>query len=812
MGEIRIKRDISDAIVYGIHIDPNIQDPSNAVTYLEDAVGMIPASMGSTSFNAGSWADAFFMPKPCMVRYDGTVDYYLDPLDYSKKADGTASDIADPNYGGNAMMEWGLIWYKFDTENLEEGEVNFYVSNKQVDNSYHCWCNYDADGNIIPHFYTAIYNGTGTDKLRSISGVQLTPTNGSGNTTGQQEISRAMANNTTTKTEWYIDVLADRELINMLLVLIGKSLNVQAVFGRGLDSGDQATKEAYVTGTLDNKGLFWGVTDNGNNAVKVFGIENYWGCVWHRVAGMVSVHDATTNSNTVKIKLTHSTVDGTTVDGFNSTGNGYIDTGVEVATNVGVYIRKMKYFDKGYSPLLTTGGSATKYYSDYTYVNYVSTYCLLAGGCPGNGLGAGPFCFNLSDGFSGSHWYIAACLSLKPRAKVPYNPDWDNLPAHQFVNGQFVDIPTHHYTNGRWQGELTSQSPLKFRADGEMLDWRVEGRTSGNLFDINGDIARESSGSIEISENQIIITVSATWGRDYVVFDKIFNPGLYTIKIISSSNTSGAPYSIGFLSTTPLPGWTYNEYYAAYVKDFDKNNTLIIRTTESMRIGFRCISSQTGQKVTLSNIKILEGAYTPETIPEDEPYGVGNWDETAKKYRIPIWVEGKNLFDGEWKQGTILSPSSAIRVSNKNAISLKTNTVYTIGVRGSSIIQYALVYRDRDGKVTYDSGWFSMAYPVFSSTAEGTTAEILIRRSDAGSITPVSEEILNLKVIFIEGTYTSSTIPLYEVNIFTDHQLMDGDSIDFSTTETTIPLATGNNTLTVDTAVKPKSVFVKFEG
>lgn len=442
-----------ETIVYGFHVDPSVQDPSNAVTYLEDAVGMTSASMESTSFNAGSWADAFFIPNPCMVRYDGTVDYYLDPADYSKRADGTASDIADPNYAGNAMMEWGLIWYKFDTENLEEGEVNFYVSNKQVDDSYHCWCNYDADGNIIPHFYTAIYNGTGTDKLRSISGVQLTPTNGSGNATGQQEISRAMANNTTTKTEWYIDVLADRELINMLLVLIGKSLNVQAVFGRGLDSGDQATKEAYVTGTLDNKGLFWGVTDNGNNAVKVFGIENYWGCVWHRVAGMVSVHDATTNSNTVKIKLTHSTVDGTTVNGFNSTGNGYIDTGVEVAADVGVYIRKMKYFDKGYTPLLTTGGSPATYYSDYTYVNYVDTYYLQAGGCSENGLAAGPFYFVLRNWFSRSHWNLAACLSLKPRAKVPYNPhngvgDWDETEQKYVVpvtvNGTTTNIFTDH--------------------------------------------------------------------------------------------------------------------------------------------------------------------------------------------------------------------------------------------------------------------------------------------------------------------------------------------------------------------------------
>ena len=61
-----------------------------------------------------------------------------------------------------------------------------------------------------------------------------------------------------------------------------------------------------------------------------------------------------------------------------------------------------------------------------------------------------------------------------------YQPYFLNRPAHQYVNGEWIDIPTHHFISGRWQGELTSQSPLKFRADGEMLDWRVEGRTSGN--------------------------------------------------------------------------------------------------------------------------------------------------------------------------------------------------------------------------------------------------------------------------------------------------------------------------------------------
>lgn len=46
------------------------------------------------------------MPRPCMLKSDGTVDYYLDPDDYTKKEDGeTPSDIANVNYNGNAMME-----------------------------------------------------------------------------------------------------------------------------------------------------------------------------------------------------------------------------------------------------------------------------------------------------------------------------------------------------------------------------------------------------------------------------------------------------------------------------------------------------------------------------------------------------------------------------------------------------------------------------------------------------------------------------------------------------------------------------------
>jgi hypothetical protein len=395
--------------VYGWHVDPNESNPDSAVTYLKDAIGMTPAAMGATTFDYGSWADAWFMPKPCMVKSDGTVDYYLDPNDYTKKADGTASDVADLTYDGNAMMEWPLIWYKYEGTSVA-GEGYFYVANAKIDDSYHCWCNYDADGNIINHFYTAIYNGTGTTKLRSMSGVATTNANGCGKTSGSTEVTRATANNTTDKTEWYIDVFCDRMLINGLCILISKSLNSQAKFGNGLVTGSETGKNDYTTGDLNDKGLFWGDITNQTAGVKVFGMENWWGLVWHRTAGCVGL----ANGN-YAIKQTWSTVDGSSTTGYNSSGDGYIAAGIRPG-NSEQYVKQMTYANDCYLPLLASGATSTTYYCDYWYTANTSLTYLLVGGYAGASAYAGLSDFRLSDAFSRAYWDIGACLSLKPLA------------------------------------------------------------------------------------------------------------------------------------------------------------------------------------------------------------------------------------------------------------------------------------------------------------------------------------------------------------------------------------------------------------
>ena len=388
-----------EAKIYGFNILKNESDPAARVVYTDDAIGMTPAGIsGTDTFSYGSWKDAFFIPRPCMIKSNGKVDYYLDPNDFKKKLNGTASDVTNLAYDGNAMMEWDKMYWKYIPAD-DEIEGGFRVSNVKVDDTYHCWCNYDMNDNIIDHFYTAIYTGTGTTKLRSMSGVQLLPANGNGSTTTTQETTRALANGD----GWYIETWADRMLMSSLLILMGKSTNTQAVFGAGLTAGSQTAKEQYITGTLDDKGLFYSST-SADVACKCFGMENFFGCQWNRVAGCISV------DRDVKVKLTWGKADGSDTIGYNQTGAGYMSIGTVPDTNS--YAKSMAFADKGFMTS-AVNGSATTYWCDGFYQNTGTRY-LLVGGYSNGGVNAGAFCFSLGNAPSSADWSLGASLSFKP--------------------------------------------------------------------------------------------------------------------------------------------------------------------------------------------------------------------------------------------------------------------------------------------------------------------------------------------------------------------------------------------------------------
>jgi len=375
-------------VVYGFRIRVE-QDSSCSVSYLEDAIGATPAFMNFSNgcFNYGSWKKAFFMPRPCMLKFDGTVDYYLDPDDFEYRSDGvTPSDVANENYEGNAMIEWNKIYYKIVPLEGRDGCADIFISDHKADNDYVCYSFIDNNGNEKDHFYTPIYNGTVINgKLRSLSAKTHTV-----NVAENVLCNYAEANGD----GWSAETYVDRVLINCLLVLMGKSLNSQKIYGYGHYTGGSSASSNYKTGLLNRRGMFWGST--GNTGVKVFGMENYYGEVWRPNLGVMNL------KGKYYIKL-HGP--------YNTTGEGYTEAG-NVPNASASYITKMN-FDNNLMLPIAVGGSENTYYADGMWSNNSQDDMLFSGGSSGVGLVVGAFTFTVADVASISIWAYGASCSYR---------------------------------------------------------------------------------------------------------------------------------------------------------------------------------------------------------------------------------------------------------------------------------------------------------------------------------------------------------------------------------------------------------------
>jgi hypothetical protein len=372
---------------YGFRIDQNNSDSDTCVEYLYDAIGMTPAHMDFTNdvFDYGSWQDAWFIKDayPVALRFDGTEDYKLDPNDYAKKLDGTPSDIYDSTYQGNFMMAFPRVWFK----RYEVGTYNYIeVSNIQLDDDFKAYAHTDKDGALKDYIYLPLFKGAiVNEKLRSIAGV--TP---SGFTTAQQEITATSA----CGEGWQIWDWLSREMICDLLVLISKSIDSQAKFGKGEESGydasDTQTYGKLTTGSLADKGMFFGYS-NSISEVKVFGIEGFWGNRWDRVLGLLLV------DGVWQTKVSPP---------YNLTGSGYTVHGDFILPNSG-YLKTTQSSEVGSIPK-STDGAASTYYADYFYQSASGIRVSLCGGACSSGSLCGSRCSNVNVTAPASAWNIGA--------------------------------------------------------------------------------------------------------------------------------------------------------------------------------------------------------------------------------------------------------------------------------------------------------------------------------------------------------------------------------------------------------------------
>lgn len=402
-------------IKFAVHYSENNSDPDSC-DYPQgyDNYGWTPMYVNlSTGVPVyGSWDREgangdivnWLYPKSCMLLQTGTVDYYLDENDETKKADGTASDVANTSYAGNAMMEWAqdgaIIHWKIIPDQDGHG-FTFVVANYQADGDMKPWNHYNCDGDVAEHFYTPKYFGSsdGT-RLRSISGGTNYV-----NHTESEELTLAKANNLTAKEIWNTEVYSDWLFIGLLQVLLCKNMNTQAKFGSGRCKSTNSA--AIGQGTMNGKGLFFGSNDE-TSGVKIFGMENPYGNIWRRIAGLIN------DQGTVKIKLTYGKQDGSTVEGYNTTGSGYISHGTMAGTSGG-YTSHMNITNRGITPE-TISGSDSTYYCDGAWFNNGQVDYALVGGYWNGGLIVGCLCVLLDRTVSNAAASFGAALSCKPLA------------------------------------------------------------------------------------------------------------------------------------------------------------------------------------------------------------------------------------------------------------------------------------------------------------------------------------------------------------------------------------------------------------
>ena len=404
------KMDASTTI-YEFIYDPTNMNPAGCITY---PVGSVNANFKAAYmdyaagvFNYGDWKHTWIMNKftPCMVYNaesgrNGEIMEYLNPEDYTKQIDGTPSHVADTTCQANAMMRVGQIWVKCVQE---DSKYHYYIANNKVNDDYKCYTHFNHNNELKEFYYRALYDaGVVNGKVRSLSGLMPYA-----NVSGDTQITNAQANGT----GWNIDEESFRGLIQILLMLIGKSTNTQTVFGNGNMQSyvSDSNTGVIAAGTLNAMGMFFGYNAN-NKAVKVFGMENLWGNVWKIENGIVAL------KGKVYVKLTPNTADGSTATAYNKTGVGYLDTGINFANfsaGSGSYISSMKEFKGVLLPSNNTGSTTTGGCDGCWFNNGLDVGFGRFGAHSNRGFSCGAFALGLSAAVGCSGWDDGCSLSFK---------------------------------------------------------------------------------------------------------------------------------------------------------------------------------------------------------------------------------------------------------------------------------------------------------------------------------------------------------------------------------------------------------------
>ena len=314
---------------YGVAIDLTNSDPTSAVTYTDDAVGMVAGSSDWDSKNI------FRDIRPCMFK-NGAVTKYLNPNDFTKYEDGTAADITS-GAEGDVMIEIPKIGVKIATS---DNVLTVQVTDDPKAEGFNYYAHTrETEGDREKVYIGAFLGCNSSSKLRSLSGKAPlhSETIGSFRTYAQ-------ANGEGYEQLAFYQVT----LLQCLFLIKYKSRDSQTALGMGYVGDTNWEYESKPTGATIARGMDYGSTDK-MQQMKFLGIEDFWGNLLQWVDGLVSSSDY------------HAL---TATNNFNDTGDGYTDQGAIGTSYIGGYMKAPQGTNELGFIVKQAGGSATTYFAD----------------------------------------------------------------------------------------------------------------------------------------------------------------------------------------------------------------------------------------------------------------------------------------------------------------------------------------------------------------------------------------------------------------------------------------------------------------
>ena len=391
---------------FGMKISKSDTNPDTKVSYMFNAEGMTPAHMDFTggSFNFGgfsSWKPVS-QNRPVGLNFNGSVAYELNHTDFSKKLDGTASDITDATTTINFMSEMPLMYVR----RWEDENYNYIVfCEYQTNENYTADAFKNASGGIGSKLYLPMFKGSYVDgKLRSLA-KQYWQNNADVQGT-EAEWNAAAACGTGWQTwDW-----AKREYLSDLMTFITKSTDWKNKFGRGVINRSTSNNNKYdgqptggycstsgdlTTWTADYHGQFYGVasTTSDKKHVTAFYVEDPYGNRWERTPGI----ELYNNVYRAKMSPPYALTDSASRAEYDNLG---------VSAPAGGWFETASTSMHGSVPV-AVGASETTGYCSYFYKNASGVKLALFGGACNHGGKCGRYVY-LGSAPSHSNWDLGA--------------------------------------------------------------------------------------------------------------------------------------------------------------------------------------------------------------------------------------------------------------------------------------------------------------------------------------------------------------------------------------------------------------------